>query len=306
MSCEKRPTTQEEVDVCDSMDIEEVGVAGVRMANGWIALARDQTPALLGSVSALYQKKATEWCTKEGKKTERLNDKIEATGDNTCAIFDMDKSTLRAYCLENDRVNPAKSVTPQCSKESLGEDMYNEINVEYCNKNPKEQWCMCHNIVNSRCGDSPDGAGCRNARLDPKLADDAVMGQSSYDKLNSLNYCRRGVCTTDQFVPRNRGTCPEKFNACGKDFELRYVKNSDIIRHCVLDQGGTEEDLELLGGEVPDIADALKLQAIMTAKDENAEKAKEARARDDKYMIISIVMSCFCLMGMVAMASAKK
>lgn len=305
MSCEKRPTTQEEVDVCNAMNIEDVGVAGVRMANGWIALARDQTPDLLGSVSALYQKKATEWCTKPDKKTERYNDKIEAAGDNTCAIFDMDKSTLRAFCLENDRVNPVKSVTPQCSRESLGEDVYNEINVEYCNKHPKEQWCLCHNIVNSRCGESPDGAGCRNVKLDPKLADDSVMGQSSYDKLNSLAHCRRGVCTTDQFIPRNRGVCPEKFNACDRDFELRYVKNSDITRHCVLGRGGTEEDLELLGGDVPDIADALKLQQIMTAKDENAIRRKQSRLKDDKYVIISIVMCCFCLMAIAASARRK-
>ena len=309
--CQKRPTTPEQLDVCHKLDIESVGLPGVRMANGWIALARSEekedTMAMIFTemLEKMYKQKAKDWCTKEGKMTERLNDKIEATGNNTCAIFDLDKSTLKAYCLENDRLNPAKSVTPQCSKGALGDDVYNELNVTYCNKNPKEQWCMCHNIVNNRCGDSPDGAGCKNAKLDPKLADDAVLGQSSYDKLNSLNHCRRGVCTTDQFVPPNRASCPDKFEACGTAFELLYVKNSDIVLQCVLGQGGTEEDLEMLG-EVPDLEDALKLQQILTATDENALKRKQARSKDDKYVIISMVMSCFCLMAMIAAMSARK
>lgn len=304
-ACEARPKNDDEVDVCMQMDIEEVGVPGIRMANGWIPLSREHTPNIAPRVAALWSVKATDWCLKEGKKTERYNDKIEATGDKTCAEFDMTGDTLKRFCLKDDRLNPAKSVTPQCSKGSLGDAVYNEIAVEYCNKNPKERFCLCHNIVNDRCGDSPDGAGCRNATLDPKLADDAVLGQSSYDKLNSLNHCRRRVCTTDQFVPNNRPACPKTFEACGGTFNLRTMKNSDIVRACVLGRGGTEEDLEMLG-DVPDLDEALEIMEIMNSTDENAARRKQARAKDDMYILVSVVFSCMCLMGIVVMASSKK
>lgn len=304
-ACQRRPTTDEEFDVCEALDIEQVGVPGIRMANGWIAIAKDQTPDIAPRITSLWIQKATDWCTKEGKKTERYNDKIEATGSMTCAAYDMSGDTLKQFCLEDDRLNPAKSVTPQCSKGALGDAVYNEIAVKYCDQNPKERFCMCHNLVNDKCGDTPDGAGCRNATLDPKLADDAVLGQSSYDKLNSLNHCRRRVCTSDQFIPSNRPTCPKTFDACGETFNLRTVKNSDIVRQCVLGQGGTEEDLEMLG-DVPDLDEALRLQEILTSTDENAAKRKQARAKDDTYIIVSVVFSCFCLMGVVAMASSRK
>lgn len=303
-SCQSRPKTNEEIDVCEGLDIEQVGVAGVRMANGWIDLAQSQTPDLAPRIVALWNKKASEWCLKEGKKTERLNDKIQANGDDTCAIFDMNGETLKNYCVENHRLNPAKSVTPQCSRNALGDSLYNELNVRYCNENPKENWCACHNLVNKRCGDSPDGAGCRTATLDRTLADDSVMGQSSYDQLNSLNHCRRLMCTTDMFIPSNRPTCPEKFNACGKDFTLRTVKNSDITRHCVLGRGGTEEDLELLG-DVPDLDEAFRIQQILTEQDEGAVKRKQARRKEDKYVVISIVMCCMCIIGLITMSRRK-
>ena len=304
-ACEERPKNDEEVDVCEEMDVEEVGVPGIRMANGWIALSEDHTKDLTPRITALWSQKATEWCLKEGKKTDRYNDKIEATGDATCAVFDMSGDTLKQFCLEDDRLNPAKSVTPQCSKGALGDATYNEIAVKYCNENPKERFCLCHNIVNDRCGDSPDGAGCRNAVLDPKLADDAVLGQSSYDKLNSLNHCRRRVCTTDQFVPNNRPTCPKTFEACGRTYNIRTMKNSDIVRACVLGRGGTEEDLEMLG-DVPDLDEALRLQEILTSTDERAARRKQARAKDDMYILVSVVFSCMCLMGIIVVASSRK
>jgi hypothetical protein len=304
-ACERRPKNEGELDVCDDLDIEDVGVPGVRMANSWIELAREHTPELVGRVTNLWRMKATDWCLKEGKKTDRLNDRITATGDDTCAVFDMSGDTLKAYCLEDHRLNPGKSVTPQCSEGALGEDVYNEVNVEYCNKNPKEQWCLCHNVVNDKCGDSPDGAGCRNAILDPKLADDAVLGQSSYDKLNGYNHCRRRVCTTNHFVPKNRGACPTNFEACGKTFKLRTMKNSDVVRACVLGRGGTEEDLEMLG-DVPDLGEALELQRILTATDENAARRKQQRKKDDTYILASVVFSCFCMMGIIVMASSKR
>ena len=59
-------------------------------------------------------------------------------------------------------------------------------------------------------------------------------------------------------------------------------------------------------GEVPDLEDALKLQQILTATDENALKRKQTRSKDDKYVIMSVVMSCFCLMAVIAAMSARK
>lgn len=307
LQCETRPDNAMAIAMtCAKMDIEDVGLAGLRKLSGWINTSKQDKPDLVGPLTDLWNQKATDWCLKEGKRVERLNDKIEATGDATCAIFDMDGETLEKYCLLEDRLNPAKSATPQCSKASLGDDVYNELNTIYCDENPTENWCACHNIVNNRCGDSPDGAGCRNATLDPTLADDAVLGQSAYETLNKLNHCRRRMCVTGMFIPPTRPSCPETFNACGKDFNLRLMKNSDVVRECVLGSGGNEEDLEAyLSGDVPDLDEALKLQDILTAKDENAAKRKSARMKDDTYLIACVICSCVC-MGAIAVGMSRK
>ena len=306
-TCDKRPTTLDEFEVCQQKDIEEYGVPGLRKMHGWIALTRDQIKdelvrkVMTARARHLWNSKATQWCLKDGKKVERLNDKISSIGDQTCAIFDMDGETLKNFCLEEHRLNPGRSATPQCTEGSLGTAAYQEVNVKYCNKHPEERWCSCHNLVNKRCGDSPDGAGCRKATLDPKLADDAILGQSSYDKLNTLNHCRREMCTaTGMFIPSNRPECPEKFTACEKEFNLRTVKNSDIIRHCVLGSGGSEEDLEeLLSGEVADLDEAMKLQSILTAEDEDALDRKRSRLRNDVLIVMSILICCISMAFML-------
>jgi hypothetical protein len=59
-------------------------------------------------------------------------------------------------------------------------------------------------------------------------------------------------------------------------------------------------------GDVPDLDEALELMEIMTSTDENAARRKQARAKDDTYIIVSVVFSCMCLMGIVVMASSRK
>jgi hypothetical protein len=102
------------------------------------------------------------------------------------------------------------------------------------------------------------------------------------------------------FIPDNRPACPEKFTACEKEFNLRTVRNSDIIRHCVLGSGGSEEDLEeLLAGDVPDLDEALKLQSILTAEDEDAMERKRSRLRDDVLIVLSILSCCIFMAFML-------
>ena len=307
--CSSRPNTPEEFDICEKKDTETIKVPGLKVAHGWIATARQQNPnsMLLGRLTNMYNDHARKWCTKEGKKTERLNDKITSDTDDTCAIFDLSGETLKQYCLEKDRLNPGKSVTPQCTEPQLGTVTYQELAKNYCGKNRQEQWCFCNNIVQEYCDDTPDAAGCAFAKLDPQLADDSVLGQEDYDKLLELAHCRSGVCTTDQFIPDNRKGCPDKITLCGKSFDVRSVKNSDIIRQCVLGRGGTEEDIEnLLKGEPPSLEETMKLLEVLNQKDSKYDAAKDARKREDKYMMMCIVVSCMCLMGIAAMTSAKQ
>lgn len=302
-SCASKPTSQEEYEACLNIPAEDVTSQMLKTAHRWVMMDADEhakkndflSAYKLSRTNAIFTKHATAYCTDPAKRGERVNDIIDSESKMRCSMFDMDGSAMKEYCGAHDkhRINSRKTIEPTCTQASLGDAVYKQLGVEYCKKNPKELWCSCYNLQTKLCDTDKAAAGCSMAKLDPNLASDAAIGQEGFDTLLSMQECRFGVCEGDVMKERPVA-CPSTMKICGKDWPTASTRTSQIIRHCVVDAGGDEDDLEQFG-VVPDNTDDI-LKALKPK--ENTEKIKEKESRVATVgMLVSSSVSCLMILA---------
>jgi hypothetical protein len=258
---------------------------------------------IMNQMRKVYDKHSRTYCLDPELKVQRINDTIDSKSKLKCSMFDKDGATMKAYCSEKGkhRINSRKTVEPTCTQESLGKAVFNDVAVKYCKDYPKELWCSCYNMQTGVCEVNKSAAGCSMAKLDPALADDAALGQAGYDTLTKMSQCRFGVCDGDVLKVKDP-KCPKKMTICGKEWPVSSTRNSALIRYCVIDAGGTEEDVENWG-EVPSLSSTNKIVDALKPK-----KDKELIARREKdvtYAGISASSLVCCLM-MMALFVARR
>lgn len=306
MSCTKKPETEAEYDACMNIPPDKLTAQMLKTAHRWSEMASDEhaqqnnlaSAYRLSRMHALYSKHAQAYCTDPEHASERVNETIDSQSNITCSMFDADGATMKAYCGTHDkhRINSRKTVEPTCTRAALGDAVFTELGTEYCEKNPKELWCSCHNIQTGVCDTDPSVAGCSMAKLDPNLADDAALGQDAFDTLQSMKECRFGVCEGD--VLKSRAvTCPATMRLCGKNFPTATTRTNQVIRHCVVEAGGDEEDYEKWGA-VEDNTDEI-LKALKPKKNEKKIAEMESRVAT---VGISVSSCVSCLMVLAAIS----
>ena len=307
MSCdpEKRDFDFANVLECFRTKPADVDRAFVHTCYKWYKSAPDQPDHPLGNPKhialQLHTNASAKFCSI--KPTERLTTKLDPQGSRRCSDMDLGKKVTRQYCSEEHRINPRKGRTDSainCSQVGLGEAVWREEVAKYCKANPSERYCSCYNVVNGVCNQNKSAAGCKAVDLPVELANEDALGQANYDKLKKSAHCRGAVCQPNNYMPKSTPSCPDAIEICGKEFPTGATTNSQLIRHCVVGQGGmSEEELEeFLGGEIPPLGEW-----------NTKKKKKTAKQKDEQALLMitaaTLAMSCCCL-AMIAVATQKR
>lgn len=305
--CTRKPETNEELDDCFNVDSSQVPLEALKTFHRWLKMDADKhakennllTAVRLARMNEIYAKHSRAYCTAPETKGERVNHVIDSESRLKCSMFDQDGSAMKAYCSEagKHRINSRKTIEPTCTQQALGAAVYTELGTEYCKQNPKELWCSCYNIQTGVCDTDQGSAGCSMAKLDPTLADDAALGREGFDTLASMKECRFNVCQGDVLRARDV-QCPETMSICGKSWPTVSTRNNEVIRHCVVDAGGDEEDFEKWGA-APDDTDKI-LQALK--KKENTANIKQMESRVATVgMFVSSCVSCLMVLAAISL-----
>jgi hypothetical protein len=310
--CTTRPKNIEHLDTCANIKPEFIKAQTLKVFHRWMETSRDEMKKdpenfvkilFMGKMQNVYNKHAKTYCRDPQLKVQRINDIIDSKSLLKCSMFDKDGATMKAYCGEKGkhRINSRKTVEPTCTQESLGNAVFKDIAVQYCKDYPSELWCSCYNMQTGVCDVNKSAAGCSMAKLDPALADDAALGKAGYDTLIKMSQCRFGVCD-DNVLKIKDPKCPKTMNICGKDWPVQSTRNNELIRYCVIDAGGTEEDVENWG-DVPTLSSTNKIvDALKPKKD---KKLIARREKDVKYAAVSASSLVCCLM-VLALAAARR
>lgn len=310
--CTTRPKNIEHLDTCANIKPEFIKPQTLKVFHRWMETSRDEMKEdpenvakilFMGKMQGVYNKHAKTYCQDPQLKVQRINDIIDSKSLLKCSLFDKDGATMKAYCGEKGkhRINSRKTIEPTCTQESLGNAVFKDIAVQYCKEYPSELWCSCYNMQTGVCDVNKSAAGCSMAKLDPALADEAALGKAGYDTLIKMSQCRFGVCDGNVLKIKDP-KCPKTMNICGKDWPVQSTRNNELVRHCVIDAGGTEEDVENWG-DVPTLSSTNKIvDALKPKKD---KKLIARREKDVKYAAVSASSLVCCLM-ILAVAAARR
>lgn len=283
----------------------DVDRAFINTAYKWYKSAPDQPAHPLGNPKHIAEQLHTNLSAKfcSIKPTERLTTKLDPQGSRTCKDLDIGGKVTRSFCREEHRLNPRKGradAAIKCTQIGLGEAVWREETDKYCKSNPNERYCGCYNVVNGVCDQNSSAAGCKAVAVPAELADENALGQANYDKLKKSAHCRGGVCQPNNYMPNATPACPSSIEICGKNFPTGATTNAQLIRHCVVGQGGmSEEELnEFLGGDIPELGE-------WTGP---GPKKKTAKQRDTESLLLMTAGSlacCCCALAAVAAATAR-
>jgi hypothetical protein len=311
--CTTRPKTIDHLKVCRKIKPEFIKAQTLKVFHRWLETSRDEMgkeaetdfakKMFLGVHQNIYNEHAKTYCTDRQLKVQRINDIIDSKSRLKCSMFDKDGATMKKYCGEKGkhRINPRKTVEPTCTQSALGKAVFNEVAVKYCKDYPKELWCSCYNMQTGVCDVDKSAAGCSMAKLDPALADEAALGKAGYDTLTKLAQCRFGTCDGEVLKVKDP-KCPKTMKICGKDWPVGSTRNNQLIRYCVIDAGGTEEDVESWG-DVPTLGETKKITDALKPKKD--KKLIARRQKDVQYIGVS-VSSLLCCLMMIAVGMARR
>jgi len=164
----------------------------------------------------------------------------------TCQILDGNGSKLATWCgsKENSSDTKTRMGTQKnvCNKAGL-KNNYESSAVEYCKAHPKDNWCMCYNVLNHTkvCSNNSESAGCTVVK---NIEDNKEFFKDGYDILKNNMHCRPRVCNRPNLAYVPEGTmnsCQSSYNFCGKDIDIKNQSNGAIVLDC--NMGMTETEL---------------------------------------------------------------
>lgn len=290
---------------CMKLPAKDIDKRMVHTTYKWYMEADDDPSGLVNPkvvYKTLHTKSAEKFCGVNA--LERLKEKTDPQGSRTCKDFDVGGKVTVQYCKEKDRLNPRKGADDgaiKCTQRGLGEAVWRKETEEYCKKNPGERYCSCYNIVSGVCEKNSGAQGCKAVAMPKELADENALGQENYDKLMKTRHCRAAMCSPQNYVPKQTPACPDTIEICGKEFHTGTTSNGQMIRQCVVGQGGmSEEEIEdFLSGDVPEIGkDWTKKKKKKTAKQQDTESLMLAT--------MSALACCCCVIALAAVASSRK
>ena len=133
-------------------------------------------------------------------RADRLDDVIKSGGGvNTCRSVSNSKEMAKQHCKQGDRIKSDKTF---CTVEELGQDLYDELATDYCEKNPSTDWCSCYNVMKHKddCRNHADLPGCEDVADQLNMMADSLPADAM-SEFKGNEICWGSCVGTDRYIP---------------------------------------------------------------------------------------------------------
>ena len=138
-----------------------------------------------------------------------------------------------------------------CTIENLGSNYYKKLAKDFCENNTENSWCKCYNVVEEKCEDMPNSAGCAETSADWAKIKKAVPSKYWFFFENK-RHCRSNLCSndTDTYIPGGVTTvCQEPINICETTIDIAGDAIDNIINtECNINNKGGGDSANNKGG----------------------------------------------------------
>lgn len=133
-------------------------------------------------------------------RADRLDDRIKSGGGvNTCRSVANAKEFAKVHCKKGDKIKSDKTF---CTVEELGQDLYDELATDYCEKNPSTDWCSCYNVMKHKddCRNHADLPGCEDVADQLNMMADSLPADAM-SEFKGNEICWGSCVGTDRYIP---------------------------------------------------------------------------------------------------------
>ena len=145
---------------------------------------------------AMFENIVNKYCDR----ADRLDDRIKSGGGvNTCRSVANAKEFAKVHCKQGDKIKSDKTF---CTVEELGQDLYDELATDYCEKNPSIDWCSCYNVMKHKddCRNHADLPGCEDVADQLNMMADSLPADAM-SEFKGNEICWGSCVGTDRYIP---------------------------------------------------------------------------------------------------------
>ena len=145
---------------------------------------------------AMFENIVNKYCDR----ADRLDDRIKSGGGvNTCRSVSNSKEMAKQHCKQGDKIKSDKTF---CTVEELGQDLYDELATDYCEKNPTTDWCSCYNVMKHKddCRNHADLPGCEDVADQLNMMADSLPADAM-SEFKGNEICWGSCVGTDRYIP---------------------------------------------------------------------------------------------------------
>jgi hypothetical protein len=243
---------------------------------------------------AMYTNLVNRYCNS----ATRLNDVISSdTSNNKCRDVVNSISLAKEYCKIGDNIATDNTF---CTKEELGDDIYNKLAETYCEANPDKDFCGCYNVMQpGLCEQVPNLPGCKTVKpVWDKIT--SSLDEGDIAQFEGMQPCYGSVCSGNVYQPTSwDASCNRDISICKADFDIGgdlVGSNITVKQNCGNDSGDGDGS-----GSTTTTNDQEKSLTEKLFKFEEDKDKKLTEKRSTKiFGTVSSVSSCFmCMTALV-------
>jgi hypothetical protein len=199
-----------------------------------------QTAAKSPDQHTMYNALLSEYCKKPGNETHTVGN-VKCT-DNTKFM-----DVAKRYCETGAHIKDV-SKDAICGPGKYGK--YHESAINYCNKNPTDNWCRCYTAM-KKCTKNMNGPGCQKFKT-VFNSYKKFKGKPGYTEAVNAIPCAAGCSLADVYRPRDMGDCPQNITICNAEVNVGSMQDSTVKVDQACSSGSTDPKAEAPPGELVD------------------------------------------------------
>lgn len=158
----------------------------------------------------------------------------------SCSERNAGQALATTYCRGTDKIK-----TRACTRTYLGDDIYVQLAVAYCQSTngQADQWCSCYNVMNNVCDTNPNASGCaeKASNYDVLVEKTPAAFKTAW---SGREPCYGLVCqesaTGPKYIPANSNqNCAAPIQICGYTINAQDISESTIDARCNFGGSGT-------------------------------------------------------------------
>ena len=121
-------------------------------------------------------------------------------GDKTCWDKKKSQSSMEKFCGGDNIKNPSRK--KHCNPEVIGQDLYDQLATDYCEKDPTSDWCSCYNVMKHKddCRNHADLPGCEDVADQLNMMADSLPADAM-SEFKGNEICWGSCVGTDRYIP---------------------------------------------------------------------------------------------------------